>query len=306
MFTQKISATGYLVAWLRSLYAEPGSFAYDIARITRAQETFPQLIKAALRNKFGEKLSDDFIDEGCERYLAILRPVAPFIELRDYCALELIRQEWDVGWSVIEIATGVSPISFEVAIGLGIRCLATDRDLSGVLGEVAKIILNNDVPDYLDFQRVDATISGELANCCEDQRVIVSHQGLLQYLYLAEKEKVRRSIRELRKQSRSVKWITPDFTTRDQIRSLLGSPSPLRQASEVATLLSGRRIREHYFREYRTLANFLAYAGSNVRRHRQTDLCQLSHLRSPDIVGMSMTTLRQIAEARDYMVIEVD
>jgi O-methyltransferase involved in polyketide biosynthesis len=193
----KISLTARLAAYMRLFTDIP--YATDIAEIIRARSAF----EAFLRNH-------DLTPEDLHFY-------APIFEARYKSIGVMIRRT--NARQVLEIGAGLSPRGFELSSES--RTYYVETDLEEIVGEkralLAELQRRHRLPARNNLRQVAANAldRGQLQAAANyfkpSQRLLVVHEGLLQYFSASETETVARNIHELLGQFGGV-WITPDFS----------------------------------------------------------------------------------------------
>jgi O-methyltransferase involved in polyketide biosynthesis len=193
----KISLTARLAAYMRLFTDIP--YATDIAEIIRARASF----EAFLRNY-------QLTPEDLHFY-------APFFEAR-YKAIGVMIRRTNVR-QVLELGAGLSPRGLELTTEPGIFYVETD--LEEMIGEkralLAALLRKHRLPTRNHMRQVAANaldrdqLQAAAKYFKSGQRLLIVHEGLLQYLSASETEQVARNIHELLGQFGGT-WITPDFS----------------------------------------------------------------------------------------------
>jgi O-methyltransferase involved in polyketide biosynthesis len=193
----KISLTAKLAAYMRLFTDIP--YATDIAEIIRARAAF----EAFLRDYH-------LAPEDLHFY-------APVFEARYKSIGVMIRRT--NARQVLELAAGLSPRGLEISAEPHVFYVETDLD--EIVGEKRALIselqrrhrlparnnLRQFAASALDREQLQAAAKYFKSG----QRLLIVHEGLLQYLSASETECVARNIHELLGQFGGV-WITPDFS----------------------------------------------------------------------------------------------
>jgi O-methyltransferase involved in polyketide biosynthesis len=193
----KISVTAKLAAHMRQFSDIP--YAADIADLTRSRAAFDQLLRDhTLR-------AED------------LTFYAPYFEARHKSIVAMI-QRAGIG-QILELATGLSPRGLQVTVDP--RCYVVETDLDEILAEKRILLAELQRRYRLDVRnnhRLAAANALDLDQLCaaanyfkSGQRLLVVHEGLLQYLSSSETEQVARNIHHLLSRFGGM-WITPDFS----------------------------------------------------------------------------------------------
>jgi O-methyltransferase involved in polyketide biosynthesis len=193
----KISVTAKLAAHMRAFSDIP--YAADIADLTRARAAFDQLLR-----------DHTLRPEDLTFY-------APFFEAR-HKSIGAMIQRARIG-QILELATGLSPRGLELTADP--KYYVVETDLDEILAEKRILLADLQRRHRLDVRnnhRLAAANALDLdqllaaANYFKSsQRLLVVHEGLLQYLSSSETEHVARNIHHLLSRFGGM-WVTPDFS----------------------------------------------------------------------------------------------
>ncbi|HEX4140092.1 MAG TPA: class I SAM-dependent methyltransferase [Candidatus Methylacidiphilales bacterium] len=193
----KISVTAKLAAYMRQFSDIP--YAADIADLTRARATFDQLLR-------DHTLSPDD-----------LTWYAPIFEARHKSIGAMIARTR--AGQVLELAAGLSPRGLQITADP--RYYYVETDLDDILAE--KRLLLSAIQRRHRLQprnnhrlaaanAIDpAQLLAAAKNFKSSQRLLITHEGLLQYLSSSETEQVTHNIHHLLGKFGGA-WITPDFS----------------------------------------------------------------------------------------------
>ena len=247
----KISVTAKLAAYMRGFSDIP--YAADIADLTRARATFDQLLR-----------DHTLRPEDLTFY-------APFFEAR-HKSIGAMIQRARIG-QVLELATGLSPRGLELTADP--RYYVVETDLDEILAEKRALLSALSRRHRLDARnnhRLTAANALELdqllsaANYFKaGQRLLVVHEGLLQYLSSSETEHVARNIHHLLGRFGGM-WITPDFSLKTDSAHLTDAQTLFRRIIAEAT---DRTLYDNTFDNIEHLREYFRDLGFQVEVFNQ-------------------------------------
>lgn len=268
----KISVTAKLAAHMRQFSDIP--YASDIADLTGARASFDQLLR-----HHALKPED-------------LTFYAPFFEAR-HKAIGAMIPRTRIG-QVLELAAGLTPRGLDLSADPRYFCVETDLDeiiaekrtLLAAISRRHKIPARNNhrltAANALDGAHLLAAANYFKAG----QRLLIVHEGLLQYLSSSETEQVARNIHELLGKFGGM-WITPDFSLKSDAAHITDAQKLFRNIIAEAT---DRNLYNNAFDNIEHLRDYYRTLGFQVEVFNQLYL-------APDLV--SPTRLRLPPEIMD-------
>jgi len=263
----KISLTAKLAAYMRQFSDIP--YAADIADLTRARAAFDQLLR-----------DHTLRPEDLTFY-------APFFEAR-HKSIGAMIQRMRIG-QILELAAGLSPRALDLTADP--RCFCVETDLDGIIAEkrtlLAAIHRRHRIPtrnnhrltaaNALDPDQLLAAATYFKAG----QRLLIVHEGLLQYLSSSETEQVARNIHLLLGKFGGA-WITPDFSLKADAENITDAQKTFRRiiaATTERTLYNNAFDSIEHLREYFRGLGFQVEVISQL--YLAPDLTSLQKLRLP-------------------------
>jgi O-methyltransferase involved in polyketide biosynthesis len=263
----KISLTARFVAYMRLFTDIP--YATDIAELIRARAAFDAFLRP-------HKLTPED-----------LHFYAPIFEARYKSINAMIRRINPR--QILEIGTGLSPRGFNITADAQIFYVETDlpeiveekRLLLGALQRRHHLIPHNNlrltVANALERDQLQAAASAFKSG----QRLVILHEGLLQYLSASETERVAGNIHKLLGQYGGA-WITPDFSLRSDAEHVSEEQKYFRRVIAQAT---DRTLYNNAFDSIEHLREYYRSLGFQVEVFNQLYL-------APDLVSPQRLKLK--------------
>ena len=254
----KISPTAKFVAYYRQFSDIP--FATEIAEILQVEESAQQI------------LGDPTVME------SFMRRGAPAMEARYKCMIGAIKKRGIK--QVLEFASGLSFRGLWMAEDPAVTYVETD--LEGIMQEKFRVIAS--IPAMAEriaqsnvfFHTVNALNFDEIAVALEHfdpkKPIAVIHEGLFQYLSMAEKKSLAVNIKKILQSFAGGAWITPDLTNKeDQLDRFYHNKEQSEWVSQAIAKLTNRNFEDRNFESKAAVELFCADLGFNMEVSSQID-----------------------------------
>jgi O-methyltransferase involved in polyketide biosynthesis len=243
-------------------------FAQDVARQLHAQEAFDTLLH-----------DNQMRPEDLLWY-------APIFEVRYKSIAEIIRKSG--ASQVLELASGLSLRGLAMAQSSHLTYIESDleeltREKTALVSDLRR---QYDLQLRGDLRLVSANaldrrqIRNAVHHFHRDKPVTVVNEGLFQYLNAAEMEAVAKNVRDILAEFGGA-WITPDFSLREEVKSVSELQRRFRQVVAAAT---DRQMYNNAFDNDAHLERFLTGFGLQYQVLNQLDI-------SPGLVSMDALQL---------------
>ncbi len=250
---EKISLTAQLAAYMRQFSDIP--FANDVAELLHSREVFEALLQ-------GQQMTPED-----------LLWYAPIFEVRYKSVSEAIRRLNHTGIrQVLELASGLTLRG--LAFAQDPRYTYLESDLTGITAEkkaiIARLRQKYGLVDHanLHFPAVNALDRSQLQAAVQlldrDQPLVVVSEGLFPYLSSDEMRAVVGNIRDLLTEFQGSRWITPDFSIKEEVNQVSEQQQKFRKIVAAAT---EHKMYNNAFDSLEQLTAFLGEMGLNAEVH---------------------------------------